>query len=75
MKLSIPWSLVGRLVGYILSMLPIETVHNWCDSLIDKAEKSVQGKPWEAPVMAACATLRAILNTPDEPGEDQSNPV
>lgn len=69
-----PWSLVGRLVAYLLSMLPVETAKSVIDALIDKVEAAVQGKPWEEAVMSSCQALRDILSVPDEPEEDQSNP-
>lgn len=72
--MTMPWSLVGRLVAYLLSMLPVETAKSVIDALIDKVEAAVQGKPWEEAVMSSCQALRDILSVPDEPEEDQSNP-
>lgn len=74
MKVTMPWSLIGRLVGWLMSMLPIEAARDAIDSLIDRAEKAAQGKEWETAIMSACTTLREIIKVPDD-DTDQSNPV
>ena len=69
------WSVVGKMIGYLLGLIPINLAKDAIDALIDKVEKAVQGKPYEAEAMQACTVLRAVISVPDEPGEDQSNPI
>ena len=67
--------MVGKLIGYLLGLLPTVVAKDLMDSWLDGIEKAVQGKSYEGVVMSLVGKLRVLIDVPDEVGEDQSNPV
>jgi len=60
-------ALVGKLLD-VVGLVPVDAK----DALIDAIEKNNHDNKI---AMAACQVLRTILSVPDEPDEDQQNPV
>ena len=73
--MTIPWNTIGRMLAALLQVLPVAMARDLIDSIIDRAEKACQGTDKQEFVMATCSWVRSALSVPDEPGEDQANPV
>ena len=75
MKGSAMWSVIGQMIGFALGLIGKQAAQDVIDSLLDSLEKAAVGKPYEPAVMAATSFIRDVLSIPDEPGEDQANPI
>jgi hypothetical protein len=71
--MSIPWSMIGKAIGFLLSTLPASMAKDVIDRILDIPEKNCQGKPYQATVMATTNYIRAMINVPDD-DVDQANP-